>query len=156
MKYILFLFVCVFFSNSTKAQKVTDIEFAYLVPPLEGEVDTFPVLVRSGRYSGALVDSRHVSENPKTKAKLLALIKKLKANGSEDINKCFIPRHCVTLYNGDAVVYRMLVCFECDGIRFSNENKTTKIKSVEYREKAMAELKALFTQFHFEEKGISR
>lgn len=157
MKYLLFLFFSALFTaGTTTAQKVTDIEFAYLVPPREGEVDTFPVLVRNGAYSGELVNGQTVSENPKTRAKLLALIKQLKANGSADINKCFIPRHVVTLYNGDNVVYRMLVCFECDGIRFSNENKTTRVKSVEYREKAMGELKALFEQFHFNEKGISR
>lgn len=140
--------------QTLQAQRVTDILFSYLVQPGNAVDSATPYIVSAGGYSGQIVQSMHVSENPKERAALLALIKKLKANGSADINKCFIPRHCITLLNNDTVVYHILVCFECDGVRFSNEKKTTRVKSVEYREKAMATLKTYFTRFHFNEKGL--
>lgn len=139
-----------------QAQKITGVSFSYFIP---ARADTFqkgavPMMVSAGGYTGYLFETNWVSENPKTAAQLIALMKNLKANGSEDINKCFIPRHVVTLMSGDNVVYRALVCFECDGIRFTNEKKTTRIKSVAKREQAMRSLKKYFTQFHFNENGI--
>jgi hypothetical protein len=135
------------------AQKITDIRFAYFVQETT-PADTVGKKVSVGGYTGTLVNESFVSENPKTATALIALIKKLKANGSDDINKCFIPRHCVTMMNGDKILYRVLICFECDGIRFSNEKETTKNKSVRYREKAMTDLKRYFTRFHFNAKGL--
>lgn len=141
---------------AAQAQRITGVQFAYFIPAIE---DTFPKgkipgMVSAGGYTGYLSEERFVSENPQTAAKLIALIRQLKANGSEDINKCFIPRHAVTLLNGNEVVYRALVCFECDGIRFTSEKKTTKIKNVARREQAMRALKKYFTEFHYNGNGI--
>jgi hypothetical protein len=154
MKKQVFVFLLLFaFTGSSTAQKITGIKFAYFLSETT-PADSIGKKVAAGGYTGTLVDESFVSENPKTAAALISLIKKLKANGSDDINKCFIPRHCITLMNGDKILYRVLVCFECDGIRFSNEGKTTKIKNVGYREKAMTDLKKYFTQFHFNTKGL--
>lgn len=139
-----------------KAQKITGVSFSYFTPAIADtfRAGTVPEMISAGGYKGYLTETNWASENPKTAAQLIALMKNLKANGSEDINKCFIPRHAVTLMNGDKVVYRALVCFECDGIRFTNEKKTTKVKSVAKREQAMRTLKKYFAQFHFNENGI--
>lgn len=135
------------------AQKITDIQFAYFSPLSNNDPTTYTA-IQVGPYKGSLLSTDYVSENPATKAQIIKLLNNLRNNGTEDINKCFIPRHAVTVYSNDVVLYHVLVCFECDGIRFSSQVKTTKIKSVAKREKWMKELKAIFEKFHFEEKGI--
>lgn len=142
-------------STGLVAQKITDIEFAYFSPLSKNDPTTYTA-VEVGPYKGSLLSAGHVSENPATKAQIIKLINNLRNNGTEDINKCFIPRHAITVYSNDVVLYRVLVCFECDGIRFSSQAKTTKIKSVTKREKWMKELKSIFVQHHFEEKGITQ
>jgi hypothetical protein len=147
MKKICFAVFCsLLLFKSAAAQKITGGYFGYF----KETSDSGAVAV--GNYTGAIVLRSYVTENPQTAKKLITLLKKLRANGSEDINKCFIPRHIIQLYNGDELVYSVLVCFECGGIRFSNETKTTGIKSAAKREALMKQLKALFKEFHFEEK----
>jgi hypothetical protein len=110
-------------------------------------------LTRVGHYRGQVHGHSFVSENPATAKQIVALLNQLKANGTEDINKCFIPRHYIALKHNDSTVTEILICFECDGIRFSSQKSTTPVKSAEKREKLMARLKALFRQFHFDIKG---
>lgn len=150
-----FLLTCLFAGvlGTAVAQKITGVSFSYFVPATT-ESDSLGQNITVDGYTGRLENTSYVSENPKTRTQLIALVKKLKANGSEDISKCFIPRHCITMVSGDSAAYHVLVCFECDGIRFSNERNTTKIKSVNNREKWLKELKGYFKQFHFEEKGV--
>jgi hypothetical protein len=137
------------------AQKITGIRFGYFVSGAGLSLPAANTITIAG-YTGQTENESFVSENPKTAAALIALIKKLKANGTADINKCFTPRHCITLLNGETVVYRALICFECDGIRFSNQKNTSAIKSVENREKWMQELKRYFTSAHFDINGITK
>lgn len=150
-----FLFTCLFACalGTARAQKITGVLFSYFVPAT-AESDSLGQNITVDGYTGRLENTHFVSENPKTRAQLIALIKKLKTNGSEDVSKCFIPRHCITMTSGDSAAYYVLVCFECDGIRFSNERKTIRIKSVDNREKWLKELKGYFTRFHFDEKGL--
>jgi hypothetical protein len=133
------------------AQRITDIRFAYFKEAAR-EDNGNDVLEIAG-YRGREVDAGFVSENPTTRAKITRVLQQLRANGSGDINKCFMPRHVVTVYSNEQVLYRVLLCFECDGVRFSNQSKTGPVKSVGKREKAMAELKSVFSQYHFNEKG---
>jgi hypothetical protein len=139
-------------STGSMAQRITDIQFAYFTPLPKNEPTT-PTTVQVGHYKGSLLSSGYVSENPATKAQIIKLLNNLRNNGTGDINKCFIPRHAITVYSNDAVLYRVLVCFECDGIRFSSQSNTTTVKSVAKREKWMQELKAFFVKHHFAEKG---
>ncbi len=155
MKKIWLLLLMVFLTGTVWAQKITGIRFSYFTPsPQQNAPDGKSITIAG--YTGQLAEESFVSENPKVAQKLVALIKKLKTNGSEDINKCFTPRHCITLLNGETVVYRALICFECDGIRFSNEKNTTAIKSAGNREKWMQELKQYFTRAHFDINGITK
>lgn len=142
-------------SMAVMAQKITDVQFAYFVPIADEGANTAST-IQVGHYRGNLLSTDYVSENPSTKAQIIQLLNNLKANGTEDINKCFIPRHAITVYSNAAVLYRVLVCFECDGVRFSNQSKTTRIKSVAKREKWMQELQAFFGKFHFAEKGVTQ
>jgi hypothetical protein len=139
-------------STGSMAQRITDIQFAYF-NVLAKDAPTTPSTVEVGYYKGTLVSNSWVSENPATRAQLIKLLNNIKANGTGDISKCFIPRHAITVMSDDKVLYRVLVCFECDGIRFSNQTATTAVKTVTKREKWMKELKALFVKFHFDEKG---
>jgi hypothetical protein len=150
-KQFLFAFLLACALGTAQAQKITGVQFSYFVPATT-ENDRLGKNITVDGYTGRLENTNFVSENPKTRVQLIALIKKLKANGSQDISKCFIPRHCVTMVSSDSVAYHVLVCFECDGIRFGNERNTTKVKSVANREKWLKELKGYFTRAHFEEK----
>lgn len=132
-------------------QRVTDIRFAYFIEAAKQDTGV-DVLAIAG-YRGRPKDDNCVSENPATRAAIIRLLQQLRANGTQDINKCFFPRHLVTVYSNEQVLYRVLLCFECDGIRFGNQQATTPIKSVRKRENAMAGLRSIFRQYHFKEDG---
>jgi len=154
-KAIVAVLVLLLSVSGVTAQKITDIQFSYFVAVQESDSNPRNTIQVDG-YKGWLFDKKWVSENPATKAQLIKLLNNLKANGTEDINKCFIPRHVVTAYSNDKILYHVLVCFECDGIRFSNQLGTSNIKSVTKREKWMKELKTLFIKQHFLEGGVVR
>lgn len=72
---------------------------------------------------------------------LLAGIRK---NGTDDVAKCFIPRHSINFYKGDQLEKFVLVCFECEGVRFSEHGGLTPVKNAEKRIEQMNELKKYF------------
>lgn len=72
---------------------------------------------------------------------LLAGIQK---NGTEDVAKCFMPRHAISFYKGDQLEKFVLVCFECEGVRFSEKTGLTPVKSEEKRVEQMNQLKKYF------------
>jgi hypothetical protein len=151
-KSILLLCLSLFLYLQMQGQKPTNAWFAYFNWQQKGEKK--PESITVGHYSGTVESKGMVTENPQTAKKLFGILQQLKSNGSEDVNKCFIPRHIVQVYSGDKLLYQALICFECDGIRFSNQPKTTPVKSVKKREQLMAELKTLFLQFHYLETGM--
>ena len=154
MKKSTLLIVLIIFcgQNNLLAQKFTSISFSYFKEL--GQQDPVPGnAIVIGRYRGTVERTGSVSLNPATASEVSAILKSLKANGTEDINQCFIPRHAVTVYQGDAVLFQVMVCFECDGIRFTNEKQTTGIKNIAKREKLMASLKELFVKNKFDTKS---
>lgn len=74
---------------------------------------------------------------------LETLISDIKSNGTEDVAKCFIPRHSINYYEDDTLKKFVLICFECDGIRFS-DYRSTAVKSDEKRAEQMQSLKKFF------------
>lgn len=76
-------------------------------------------------------------------AALETLLSDIKNNGTEDVTKCFIPHHSINYYDKDTLKKFVLVCFECDGIRFSDYGSTT-VKSEEKRAEQMSKLKSFF------------
>ena len=104
--------------------------------------------LKSGHFPNWISDEKTVWVKPRVVYKVLPLIislaGRIKTNGTADVSKCFIPRHSVNYYKGGKITKYLLVCFECDGVRFSDDPKTTFVKSVGAREKQMAELKIIF------------
>jgi hypothetical protein len=88
-----------------------------------------------------ITDTTQITDTEKVK-KLYNLVQAISKNGTEDINKCFIPRDVLLIYKNNAHVSTVLICFECDGIRISDKPDTP-IKNVSKREKQMKELAAL-------------
>jgi hypothetical protein len=104
--------------------------------------------LKAGHYPGYLSDERTVWIKPvkvfKVLPAIIALAGRIKTNGTEDVAKCFIPRHSINYYKSGKITRYLLVCFECDGVRFSDDPKNSFVKSVETREKQMLELKEVF------------
>jgi hypothetical protein len=146
-KLRILLLVGLFASTSLIAQKPTAIYFSYFKPAAADSAN-----IRAGNYAGVIQQSKKVSVDAATTKKIMNLLRLLQVNGSDDINKCFIPRHAIRIYLGETIVNDILVCFECDGVRFSNEPATKPVKNVAKREAYMKQLKALFVQAGFEAK----
>jgi hypothetical protein len=89
-----------------------------------------------------LSDERTLSADSVTQLQnLLAGIQK---NGTDDVAKCFIPRHSINFYKGEQLEKFVLVCFECEGIRFSEKSGLTPVKNAEKRIGQMNQLKKYF------------
>lgn len=108
--------------------------------------------LEAGRYSNYITAEKTTWKRP-TKMPpramgvmhpVLALMENIRKNGTEDVAKCFIPRHSVNYYKNGKIVKFLQVCFECDGLRFSDDPATTVVKSITKREEQMRELKKLF------------
>jgi hypothetical protein len=108
----------------------------------------WPDTVKSQRFHHYIKDEKTVWVKPAKAGKVLpavlSLSQRIRSNGTGDISKCFIPRHSINFYKGGKIVRYLLVCFECDGVRFSDEPAKAFIKSIETRDKQMSELKKLF------------
>ena len=90
----------------------------------------------------------YLSEERTLSADSVVLIQNLLAgirkNGTDDVAKCFIPRHSINFYKGDQLEKYVLVCFECEGVRFSERAVRTPVKNEEKRIGQMKELKKYF------------
>jgi hypothetical protein len=107
--------------------------------------DTIQKLINAGTYSSLISGETNLKNISAGKTRAVALLaEKIRKNGTDDISKCFIPRHSLNYYRKGKIATAMLVCFECDGIRFSNYKGKTFIKSAYQREKQMKELKDVF------------
>jgi hypothetical protein len=106
--------------------------------------------LKAGRYPTYLSGERTIWVKPMKPAKLfpvvISLSNRVKTNGTADVAKCFIPRHSINYYKAGKIARYLLICFECDGVRFSDDPKNSFVRSVGTREKQMAELKILFKE----------
>jgi hypothetical protein len=106
----------------------------------------------AGRYYNYITEEKTVYRKPLQPPPramgvihpVLALAERIKKNGTEDVAKCFIPRHSLNYYKNGKLVKFLQVCFECDGLRFSDDPSKTFVRDLATREKQMAELKELF------------
>lgn len=110
----------------------------------------WPDTLKAGYYSNYLSDEKTIWVKPvkvfKVLPAIISLAGRIKTNGTEDVAKCFIPRHSINYYKSGKITRYLLVCFECDGVRFSDDPKNTFVKSVPVREKQMQELKTVFKE----------
>ena len=91
--------------------------------------------------SSYIKDERKISVD--SSMLLTKLVEQIKANGTQHITKCFIPRHSINFYKDDKLVKFILVCFECDGVRFS-DGTDTPVKKANKRELQMKKLQKYF------------
>ncbi len=150
MRKLLFLVFILTISFAVKAQSAWDsisISRFYIKEEMYGA--SWRDTLKLGRFPAHVYEERTTWTKPAKPSKILppviALSNRIKANGTEDVAKCFIPRHSINYYKGGKIARYLLICFECDGMRFSDDPKNSFIKSVPVREKQMAELKTLFT-----------
>jgi hypothetical protein len=108
----------------------------------------WPDTLKAGHYPNYIADEKTVWVKPvqvyKVLPPVISIVNRVKTNGTADVAKCFIPRHSINYYKGGKIVKYLLICFECDGVRFSDDPGNSFVKSVDVREKQMAELKEIF------------
>jgi hypothetical protein len=104
--------------------------------------------LKGGRFKNYLKQEKTVWVKPAKTSNVLpaviSLSNRIRSNGTEDVSKCFIPRHSINFYKNGRIGRYLLVCFECDGVRFSDEPAKSFIKKIDTRDKQMVELKKLF------------
>lgn len=105
-----------------------------------------------GKFQQYLANEKTIWKNTKQTAKSLVditqLTKLIRTNGTEDISKCFIPRHSVNYYKNGKIILFMLVCFECEGVRFSDIDGVSAIQDVKKRIHQIETLKKIFKEYN--------
>lgn len=105
--------------------------------------------LRLGKYANYIFRERTVWKKTgnrlKTSPDIITLSAAIKTNGTDDVAKCFIPRHSVNFYKEGKIIRYLLVCFECEGVRFSDDPAVLFIKKETTRLKQLKELRKLFT-----------
>ena len=149
MRY-LFILLFFFVSSGSFAQSYDRITLSKFDKPNDlALLDTVKQLLKTGGY-GKFISSEQEVYNKSAKTNdfnsVKSLLKKLSSNGTDDISKCFYPRHSVNFYQGNAIVKYVLICFECEGLRFSDERWITNEKDENKQIKVMNELKEEFTK----------
>lgn len=108
--------------------------------------------LRLGKFNKYLKNEitvwRNTKQSVKSTPKIILLSNQIKANGTEDISKCFIPRHVVNYYKNGKIILFMLVCFECEGIRFSDMTTNNNVKDVKKRMQQIQSLKKIFDMYN--------
>ncbi len=103
--------------------------------------------LKADRYSPYIFMERRIwkrDEKTKKQPAILATVNRVKKNGEGDVAKCFIPRHSINFYKQGKIVRFLAICFECNGLRFSDGPYSDFVKSDRTREKQMEELKTYF------------
>lgn len=104
--------------------------------------------LKGGRYPHYIADERTVWIKPAVVAKVLppviSLLNQIRTNGTADVAKCFIPRHSINYYKEGKIVKFLLICFECDGLHFSDDPPKNFMNDIKKREKQLQQLKEIF------------
>lgn len=149
MRYLLTAFLLLFTVTLFAQSGADRITFSRFDKPKDlALLDTVKSLVAFGKYQQFISEEREVyNKDSKTKqfSAVKKLLNKISTNGTDDISQCFYPRHSINFYKGEKLVKYILICFECYGVRFSDERWVTNVKNEEKRIKLMDELKTYFT-----------
>ncbi len=100
-------------------------------------------------YAADLVNERTIWVNPgkvDSIPYIFSLATRIRENGTKSIARCFIPRHTINYYRSGKIALYLLVCFECNGMEFSDTPRENNglLKSREVRMQQIDELKILF------------
>lgn len=151
MKAPIFLFVFLLVGTASMAQNYDKVTIARFKRPDDKPlVDTLKNLLNTPRYQDFIADEVDVypAKSKNNFSALKSLLSQIRKNGSDDISRCFIPRHVVNYYKNGKVVDYALICFECEGIRFSDERRLTAVKNEKKRETQMKKLEELFRNYN--------
>lgn len=148
MKKAAYLLLAISLSVQLQAQvmydSVTISHFTDRFVPAWPGVDS----VTTANYARYLRDERTIWVNPHNTdtvtPRILKLTNEIQQNGEGSINRCFSPRHSINYYNHGRIVMYLLVCFQCDGLLFSQKERRDYLLSREVRLQQMEELKLIF------------
>ncbi len=149
MKRILPVFILLITAIDLKAQSTYDsITISRCTIENNWYGAKWPDSLKAGKFKNYIKQEKTVWIKPATAPKVLpsviSLTNRIRSNGTEDVSKCFIPRHSINFYKNGKINRYLLVCFECDGVHFSDDPAKTFVKNLDVRDKQMAELKKLF------------
>ena len=148
MKYL--LVVLIFISSlCVVAQDGADrITFSKFDKPRDlALLDSVKSTLVPGNYGSFISEEKEVYNKTSKATKfsdVKRILNKLSNNGSDDISQCFYPQHSINFYKGGKLIKYVLICFDCYGLRFSDERWVTKVGSEKKRIDLMGELKAHF------------
>jgi hypothetical protein len=111
-----------------------------------------PYIMPRRPVNGPIVDLVRLDTvgNKELSAKVYKLLDGIKKNGDGDVSKCFIPRHAILVYKQDSLYAKLVICFECEGFRYTifNEKEAntvfTDVKSYKVRLKQLDMVSAIF------------
>jgi hypothetical protein len=87
---------------------------------------------------------RPTDSNEQVMPAVLSLTDEIRNNGTQDVARCFIPRHSINFYEKGIITRFLLICFQCDGVHFNDDPKVMFVKSLDTRDEQMLKLKKLF------------
>lgn len=112
-------------------------------------IDTLKNYLEKPGYNRFISEEVELTRSGANDLKMLnKLVGSIRSNGSDDISKCFYPRHSINYYKDGQLVKYVLVCFECEGVRFSEQRRLTPVKNVVKRENQMEELQTIFKKYN--------
>jgi hypothetical protein len=148
MRYVLMaFFISVFFVASAQdgADRIT---FSRFNKPKDlALLDTVKSLLALGKYNAFISEEKEVynkTSNTNKFSDVKKLLTKISNNGSDDISQCFYPLHSINFYKNGRIVKYVLICFDCYGLRFSDERWITKVGNEKKRMDLMEQLKKYF------------
>jgi len=104
--------------------------------------------VTAGDYTEYIREEKTIWIKPKIAdtvlPAILRLTREIRSNGEGAVNRCFSPRHSVNYYKDGRIVLYLLVCFQCNGLLFTEKERRDFLVSPEVRLKQMDELKEIF------------
>jgi len=80
---------------------------------------------------------------------IFSLVTRTRENGTKTIARCFIPRHSINFYRSGKIALYVLVCFECNGMEFSDTPRENNglLVNKDVRMGQIEELKILFKDY---------
>ena len=103
-------------------------------------------------YPADLVNEHTIWVNPGKAGSppyIFSLAARIRENGTTSLARCFIPRHSINFYRSGKIALYLLVCFECNGMEFSDTPRENNglLVSKDVRMQQIEELKALFKDY---------
>ena len=103
-------------------------------------------------YPADLVSEHTVWVNPGKADSLpyiFSLANRIRENGTKSVARCFIPRHSINFYRSGKIALYLLVCFECNGMEFSDMPRENNglLVSKDVRMGQIEELRILFKNY---------